>query len=59
MKIISWNVNGIKSVIENGFLKEIKRSKPIFYIFDICCMYYIFHYSCVGVFVAIRKNSIF
>ena len=33
MKIISWNVNGIKSIINNGFLDEIFAQKP-----DILCL---------------------
>ncbi len=33
MKIISWNVNGIKSLIENGFLEEIMAQDP-----DILCL---------------------
>ena len=33
MKIISWNVNGLKSIIENGFLNEILNEKP-----DILCL---------------------
>lgn len=33
MKIISWNVNGIKSIIEKGFLEEIIARKP-----DILCL---------------------
>lgn len=57
MKIISWNINGIKSVIENGFLEEIKLSKPIFYIFDICFMYYyISLFMCSGFFRSNKKK---
>lgn len=33
MKIISWNVNGIKSIIENGFLEEVMSQDP-----DILCL---------------------
>ena len=33
MKIISWNVNGIKSLIENGFLEEIMAQDP-----DVLCL---------------------
>ena len=33
MKIISWNVNGIKSIIRNGNLDEIFGQKP-----DILCL---------------------
>ena len=33
MKIISWNVNGLKSIIENGFLEEIISQGP-----DILCL---------------------
>lgn len=33
MKIISWNVNGIKSVINGGFLDEIFAQKP-----DVLCL---------------------
>ena len=32
IKIISWNVNGLKSIIENGFIKEILNENP-----DILC----------------------
>lgn len=32
MKIISWNVNGIKSIIKGGFFDEILSKKP-----DILC----------------------
>ena len=33
MKIISWNVNGLKSIIEKGFLEEIMAQDP-----DILCL---------------------
>jgi len=33
MKIISWNVNGIRSVYRKGFLRWLKREKP-----DILCL---------------------
>lgn len=33
MKIISWNVNGLKSIIENGFFEEIINQDP-----DILCL---------------------
>ncbi len=33
MKIISWNVNGLKSIIEKGFLEEIMAQNP-----DILCL---------------------
>ena len=33
MKLISWNVNGIRSVMKKGFLDFIKREKP-----DILCL---------------------
>lgn len=33
MKIISWNVNGLKSIIEKGFLEEIIAQNP-----DILCL---------------------
>lgn len=33
MKIISWNVNGFKSIIEKGFLEEIIAQDP-----DILCL---------------------
>ena len=33
MKIISWNVNGLKSIIEKGFLEEIMSQNP-----DILCL---------------------
>lgn len=33
MKIISWNVNGLKSIIEKGFLEEIIAQDP-----DILCL---------------------
>ena len=33
MKIISWNINGIKSIIKQGFLDEIIAQKP-----DILCL---------------------
>ncbi len=33
MKIISWNVNGIRACIKNGFLKWLKKEKP-----DILCI---------------------
>ena len=33
MKIISWNVNGLKSIIENGFFEEIIDQDP-----DILCL---------------------
>ena len=33
MKIISWNVNGLKSIIEKGFLDEIIAKDP-----DILCL---------------------
>lgn len=33
MKIISWNVNGLKSIIENGYFEEILKQDP-----DILCL---------------------
>ena len=33
MKIISWNVNGIRAVLKKGFLDFIKKEKP-----DIICI---------------------
>lgn len=33
MKIISWNVNGLKSIIENGSFEEILSQDP-----DILCL---------------------
>ena len=33
MKIISWNVNGIKSLIKGGYLDEIFAQNP-----DILCL---------------------
>ena len=33
MKIISWNVNGLKSIIDKGFLEEIIAQDP-----DILCL---------------------
>lgn len=33
MKIVSWNVNGLKSIIENGSFEEILAQKP-----DILCL---------------------
>ena len=33
MKIISWNVNGLNSIIEKGFLDEIVSQNP-----DILCL---------------------
>lgn len=33
MKIISWNVNGLKSIIENGSFEKILAQKP-----DILCL---------------------
>ena len=33
MKIISWNVNGLKSVMGNGFLEDVIAQNP-----DILCL---------------------
>ena len=33
MKIISWNVNGIRAVLKKGFLEFLKKEKP-----DILCL---------------------
>lgn len=33
MKIISWNINGIKSLIKTGYFEEIFAEKP-----DILCL---------------------
>lgn len=33
MKILSWNVNGIRAVIKKGFLNFLKKAKP-----DILCL---------------------
>ena len=33
MRILSWNVNGIRSIAEKGFLKWLKKESP-----DILCL---------------------